>query len=1114
MQAFPSSEYANDLKDLDLSIDSPPVQRSLGLNWNLSNDMFTFRVATTEKAVHTQRELTRNTVDWDEPLPPEGEKEWMTWRESLQALEHFETPRCYTSTSISNAQRLELHVFSDASVKAIAAVAYLKVVDDNSAIHVGFIMGKTKLAPMAVQTVPRLELGAAVLAVEIAELVSGELDVKLDDMRFYTDSKVVLGYIHNVARRFYVYVSNRVERIRKFSTPEQWHYVPTSQNPADVATRSVPAALLSNTNWLTGPKFLLLPTEDISVKTSYELVDPELDIDVRSHLTKYNNTSLGCQRFERFSTWQSLVRGIATLIHIIETTKAKNTKQDSICRGWHQCLKAHSPDNLSKAKQVVIRCAQVEAYRIEVACLKQGKEIPNNSPLRKLDPVLDGDGLLRIGGRLDHSSLSEEEKHPLIISGHSYVGSLLIDYYHKRVKHQGRVFTEGAIRSDGIWIVGAKRCIARHLFKCVLCKKLRGRTAEQKMSDLPSERLSTEPPFTNVGIDVFGPWSISTLRTRGGVANSKRWAVIFTCLSVRAVHIELIEAMDTSSFINALRRFLAIRGPVKLIRSDCGTNFKGACRELDVLLKDDKHRNISRFLSKEGCTWIFNPPHSSHMGGVWERMIGVSRRILDSMLSQVQPSRLTHEVLSTLMAEVSAIINARPLTTISMDANAPSLLTPTMILTQKICSPTPPPGCFIGADLHRQQWRRVQHLANTFWERWRREYLSTLQSRSKWQKSQPNVKEGDVVLLRDIQVERNQWPMALVTKTFPGSDNKVRKLELKVTRGGTSKTFLRPITEVVVLLSPKDHSDNDKTTNMETNDQQGDKTNGQGDKTTNMETNDQQGDKTNGQGDKTTGMETKHRQGNKTPSKNKGYNMEYKTTRANMRLLGRGGARNKGQLVSWCSNNHLLLNTEKTVEMVVDFRRNPPPLPPLHINNTAVSMVESLKFLGTTISRDLKWEKNTISIIKKAQQRMFFLRQLKKFNLPQTLMIQFYTAIIESILTASITIWFGSSTSQERTKLQRIIRTAERIIGCNLPSLQQIYTSRVRKRAGKITSDPSHPGHLLFQTLPSGRRLRSIKTSTTRHANSFFPRAVALLHRSGHLPLYQHWPLFEQCLSS
>ncbi|KAI4873925.1 hypothetical protein NFI96_030145 [Prochilodus magdalenae] len=144
------------------------------------------------------------------------------------------------------------------------------------------------------------------------------------------------------------------------------------------------------------------------------------------------------------------------------------------------------------------------------------------------------------------------------------------------------------------------------------------------------------------------------------------------------------------------------------------------------------------------------------------------------------------------------------------------------------------------------------------------------------------------------------------------------------------------------------------------------------------------------------------------------------------------------QLVSWCSNNHLLLNTEKTVEMVVDFRRSPPPLPPPPHQHCSIHG-------GVT----------------------------------QTLMIQFYTAIVKSILTTSITIWFGSSTSQERTKLQRIIRTAERIIGCNLPSLQQIYTSRVRKRAGKITSDPSHPGHLLFQTLPSGRRTAAQSTQSS-----------------------------------
>ncbi|XP_056458730.1 uncharacterized protein LOC130392274 [Gadus chalcogrammus] len=632
---------------------------------------------------------------------------------------------------------------------------------------------------MSVHTVPRLELGAAVLAVEIAELASRELDLKFDDVRFYTDSKVVLGYIYNATRRFYVYVSNRVEHIRKFSSPNQWHYIPTGQNRADVATRPVHAALLTSTR-AGSPGFLLLPSkEDIPLETPFSLVDPDSDAEVRSHLTTCTSPNLGSQRFEQFSTWQSLIRAIATLIHITEVIRSSTTTGNKECKGWHQCSKAHASDNLLKAKQVIIRCVQKETYPTEMSCLQQGISIPNDSPLRKLDPVLDCDGLLRIGGRLQRSRLTAEEKHPLIVPGRSHVGALLTSYYHRRVEHQGRIFKEGAIRADGIWMVGAKRCIAKLLHKCVTCNKLRGKTAEQKMANLPPDRLSTEPPFTNVGIDVFGPWSISTRRTRGGAANSKRWAVIFTCLSVRAVHIELSEAMDTSSFINALGRFLAIRGPVKLIRSDCGTNFKGACKELQVLLQDYQEPNISKFLSAAGCTWIFNPPHSSHMGGVWERMIGISRRILDSMLSHSPPSLLTHDVPSTTMAEVSAIINARPLTTISTDADAPLLLTPNTILTQKVCCPYPPPGCFVDADLHRQQWRRVQHLANTFWERWRREYVSNLQSRSKWQKSQPNIKEGDLVLLRDTQLKRNQWPMALVTKTFPGSDGKIRKLELK-----------------------------------------------------------------------------------------------------------------------------------------------------------------------------------------------------------------------------------------------------------------------------------------------------------------------------------------------
>ena len=173
--------------------------------------------------------------------------------------------------------------------------------------------------------------------------------------------------------------------------------------------------------------------------------------------------------------------------------------------------------------------------------------------------------------------------------------------------------------------------------------------------------------------------------------------------------------------------------------------------------------------------------------------------------------------------------------------------------------------------------------------------------------------------------------------------------------------------------------------------------------------------------------------------------------------------------------------------MTVDFRRSPPALPPLIIHNSTVLAVESFRFLGSTISRNLKWEPNINTIIKKAQQRMYFLRQLRKYNLPQDLLSMFYTAVIESVLCTSITVWFGSATKLDKNRLQRSVRSAEKIIGANLPTIQD--TSRVRKRAGKITADPSHPGHKLFKLLPSGRRYRSLFAKT-----SFFPLAVSILN--------------------
>ncbi len=314
------------------------------------------------------------------------------------------------------------------------------------------------------------------------------------------------------------------------------------------------------------------------------------------------------------------------------------------------------------------------------------------------------------------------------------------------------------------------------------------------------DRVTVDPPFTHVGLDVFGPWSITSRRTRGGSADSKRWVVIFSCLSTRAVHLEVIESMSTSSFINALRRFLAVRGPVKHFRSDRGTNFIGACRELNINTDDPE---LKGYLQEQGCTWSFNAPHSSHMGGAWERMINTARRILDALLLKNSLSRLTHEVLTTLMSEVMAIMNARPLIPISSDPDTLEVLSPSMLLTQKASTVPAPLGDFDMKDLYKKEWRQVQYLADAFWKAWRRDYLATLQVRRKWTEEKRNLQEGDVVLLKDSNVKRNKWPIGLIVKTIPSSDKRVRKVEVKIIKEGSAKVYLRPISEVVLLLPGK-----------------------------------------------------------------------------------------------------------------------------------------------------------------------------------------------------------------------------------------------------------------------------------------------------------------------
>ena len=324
------------------------------------------------------------------------------------------------------------------------------------------------------------------------------------------------------------------------------------------------------------------------------------------------------------------------------------------------------------------------------------------------------------------------------------------------------------------------RAVASYIYKCVTCRLIRGKALGQRMADLPKERIEESPPFTYVGLDCFGPFI-----TKDGRRTAKRYGLLVTCFSTRAVHIEYLDNMTSDAFINALRCVIAIRGPVRTIKCDQGSNFKGAAHELKVAMSENLDEDaIRKFLLDQHCEFIFNSPTSSHMGGLWERCIRSIRSVLDVVLWK-HNAQLDSSSLRTFFYEVMAIINGRPLTHQNInDPDAPVPLTPNQLLTQKTSVVVPPPGSFNEHDISsRKSWRRVQGAANEFWNRWRKEYVLTLQNRQKWQRPRRSVKLDDIVLICDYDIQRNYWKLGRVIELLPSQDDRTRRVRLKV---GTS----------------------------------------------------------------------------------------------------------------------------------------------------------------------------------------------------------------------------------------------------------------------------------------------------------------------------------------
>ena len=820
LDAIDPGNRAGVLKDLELKgTQELPTDRTLGVIWNMQLDNIEFKINLPEKpstkrgvlatvfsiydilglaapAILPAKKIFQlacdNKLQWDDELPSELKTEWNHWRENISKLSSFAVPRCMQMSA--RASQTELHVFCDGSEQAYAAVAYLRTVSDENEPYCNIIMAKTRLVPLkttAVTTIPRIELNGAKLAVLLSNIITRELTLKISKIFYWTDSTVVLKYISNETRRFQRFVANRVAFIRVHSCPEQWRHVPTDCNPADLASRGIKYPTSENLEiWQKGPKFLW-KTEEFwpagPVLQDASVNDLEIIKQKPVLLTEVKEITPTETYLNATSSWDRLKIRVAWLIVIQENWKNKDYKITKLSIGL-----------LRRAELKIWMYVQQAIYGKEIELLSGGKSLPAKNRIKNLDPYIDEKGMLRVRGRLGLSNFLQEYKYPIILSHNHNIVELYVSELHLTFGHMGQNFLIAELRKK-LWIVHATALVRKIVKRCIGCRKRQGRPSEQLMSDLPADRLTPdEPPFNRIGIDAFGPFLVTRKRSA-----EKRYGLIFTCLNSRATHIEVLFTLTADSFIQALTRFLARRGPIQVIRCDQGTNFVAADKELKESIKKWNSKKIEDALLQKNIEFKFNPPGASHHGGVWERQIRTIRKVL-SGLTKEQAIKFSDESLATLFCEVESILNNRPLCPTSNNPNDYDALTPNHLL-QGRAPVTFPIGLFDKNDSYMQKkWRQVQYLVELFWTRWKKEYIPILQERQKWVLPKRSHREGDLVLVIDILLPRNQWPLGRIEKIYEDSLGRVRKVDVKISRfkgevKGKVSIIQRPISKLILL---------------------------------------------------------------------------------------------------------------------------------------------------------------------------------------------------------------------------------------------------------------------------------------------------------------------------
>lgn len=803
------------------------IIKTLGIAWHTVDDCFHFVVRLTE----TPTKLTKRTLlsdvarlfdpigflapiiitakilfqslwlkglEWDDLLPEDIANEWQALRSNLNEVSTITIPR-WIGTSKLN-QRTEFHGFCDASTKAYAAVVFCRT-EFNGEYRVQLLTSKTRVAPIKTVSLPNLELCGAALLANLIKRVQQSMEIDATVFA-WTDSTIVLDWIKSNTHKK-TFLANRVSTILDNLTPSQWHHVRSKENPADVASRGIcPAELQNHALWWQGPPWLQKPMHDWPaeykhVNAAPTIIDVHIStiteckdylsglIEKHSSVAKLLRVTAMCLKFARNCLQSMMLRLSSNCISDRSTRFAQHIQQqenESMNR-----IPTLSAEELREAELKIIQFVQLQNYSSEILLLNKSQSL-GNSKISALYPFISKDDeLLRVGERLRNANISFDQKHPILLHYHHFT-KIMITKLHSDTLHGGLKLMLATLRQK-YWVCKARTLIRATIHNCILCRRYAVNTKQQLMGSLPSPRVQPSRVFAHTGVDYAGPFDLRLSKHRGR-GTYKGFVAVFICLSTKAIHLELASELTSDSFIAAFKRFTGRRGLCTDLYSDNGTNFVGANRKLqkknECFLKEISNE-AGEWIATKGIHWHFIPACSPHFGGLWEAGVKSFKHHLRRILNN---TTLSYEELQTLLIQIEAVLNSRPLCPLSSDPNDINTLTPGHFLTGGPLNAIPEPSVLEVKENRLNRWQYLEKLNQDFWQSWTREYLAELQQRPKrWRKEEPNLQEGDIVLIKDTNLPPSNWPLARVIQTHPGDDGIVRAVTVKQKNGETKRAI-------------------------------------------------------------------------------------------------------------------------------------------------------------------------------------------------------------------------------------------------------------------------------------------------------------------------------------